>query len=157
MEAECRQFLAAPVLKIVGKMTFPKNLNTQWLYKLAFILHVSCHVLNARRLHRGNPMNAPLPLDLISRNITVMEPEQDIVALLQAGGMPLAKMVQHAEQLQSDGHSVAASNLYALWLTHHEDPRKHLVWFNHGSLLQQMGQLAQAQYGPDGASHCRLG
>ena len=127
-------------------MTFPKNLNTQWLYKLAFILHVSCHVSNARRLHRGNPMNAPLTLDLISRNITVMEPEQDIVALLQAGGMPLAKMVQHAEQLQSDGHSVAASNLYALWLTHHEDPRKHLVWFNHGSLLQQMGQLAQAQY-----------
>ncbi len=32
MEAECRQFLAALVLEIVEKMTFPANLNTQWLH-----------------------------------------------------------------------------------------------------------------------------
>jgi predicted O-linked N-acetylglucosamine transferase (SPINDLY family) len=74
-----------------------------------------------------------------------MVTELDIVALARSGGMALAAMVSHAEQLQRDGHAQAASNLYALWLAHHEDPRKHLVWFNHGSLLQQLGQSAQAQ------------
>ncbi|MEK7344194.1 MAG: tetratricopeptide repeat protein [Pseudomonadota bacterium] len=59
--------------------------------------------------------------------------------------MALSVMVSHAEQLQRDGHAQAASNLYALWLAHHDDPRKHLVWFNHGSLLQQLGHLDQAQ------------
>lgn len=93
----------------------------------------------------GNSMNAPLPMNLIPTNIAAMDTELDIVALARSGGMALAAMVSHAEQLQSDGHAQAASNLYALWLAHHEDPRKHLVWFNHGSLLQQLGQSAQAQ------------
>lgn len=74
-----------------------------------------------------------------------MKTEQDIVEVLRSGGMPLSKMVQHAEQLQSEGHLLAASNLYGLWLAHHEDPRKYLVWFNHGSLLQQLGQLDAAK------------
>lgn len=90
-------------------------------------------------------MNAPLPKDLIPTNIAAMDTELDIVALARSGGMALAAMVSHAEQLQRDGHAQAASNLYALWLAHHEDPRKHLVLFNHGSLLQQLGQSAQAQ------------
>ena len=90
-------------------------------------------------------MNAPLPMNLISTNIAATDTELDIVALARSGGMALAAMVSHAEQLQRDGHAQAASNLYALWLAHHEDPRKHLVWFNHGSLLQQLGQSAQAQ------------
>jgi predicted O-linked N-acetylglucosamine transferase (SPINDLY family) len=93
----------------------------------------------------GNRMNAPLPMNLIPTNIAAMDTELDIVALARSGGMALAAMVSHAEQLQRDGHAQAASNLYALWLAHHEDPRKHLVWFNHGSLLQQLGQSAQAQ------------
>jgi predicted O-linked N-acetylglucosamine transferase (SPINDLY family) len=93
----------------------------------------------------GNRMNAPLPMNLIPTNIAAMDTELDIVALARSGGMALAAMVSHAEQLQRDGHAQAASNLYALWLAHHEDPRKHLVWFNHGSLLQQLGQAAQAQ------------
>jgi predicted O-linked N-acetylglucosamine transferase (SPINDLY family) len=93
----------------------------------------------------GNRMNAPLPMNLISTNIAATDTELDIVALARSGGMALAAMVSHAEQLQRDGHAQAASNLYALWLAHHEDPRKHLVWFNHGSLLQQLGQSAQAQ------------
>lgn len=90
-------------------------------------------------------MNAPLPMNLIPTNIAAMDTELDIVALARSGCMSLAAMVSHAEQLQRDGHAQAASNLYALWLAHHEDPRKHLVWFNHGSLLQQLGQSAQAQ------------
>lgn len=90
-------------------------------------------------------MNAPLPYDLIPSNIPSMDTEPDIVALVRSGGMALSVMVSHAEQLQRDGHAQAASNLYALWLPHHEDPRKHLVWFNHGSLLQQLGQLELAQ------------
>lgn len=90
-------------------------------------------------------MNAPLPMNLIPTNIAAMDTELDIVALARSGGMALAAMVSHAEQLQRDGHAQAASNLYALWLAHHEDPRKHLVWFNHGSLLQQLGQSVQAQ------------
>ncbi len=94
---------------------------------------------------KGNRMNAPLPLNLIPHTMEPMSKELDIVALARSGGMPLATMVSHAEQLQRDGHAQAASNLYALWLAHHEDPRKHLVWFNHGSLLQQLGQSAQAQ------------
>jgi predicted O-linked N-acetylglucosamine transferase (SPINDLY family) len=93
----------------------------------------------------GNRMNAPLPMNLIPTSIAPMVTELDIVALARSGGMALAAMVSHAEQLQRDGHAQAASNLYALWLAHHEDPRKHLVWFNHGSLLQQLGQSAQAQ------------
>lgn len=90
-------------------------------------------------------MNAPLPYNLIPNNMASQDSEMDIVALARSGGMALATMVGHAEQLQRDGHAQAASNLYALWLAHHEDPRKHLVWFNHGSLLQQLGQLDQAQ------------
>lgn len=90
-------------------------------------------------------MNAPLPINLIQTNIAAKDTEMDIVALARSGTMALAAMVSHAEQLQRDGHAQAASNLYALWLAHHEDPRKHLVWFNHGSLLQQLGQLPQAQ------------
>lgn len=90
-------------------------------------------------------MNAPLPLNLLPVNMPAMTPEIDIVATVRAGKMPLSLMVQHAEQLQRDGHNQAASNLYALWLAHNQDPRKHLVWFNHGSLLQQLGQLPQAQ------------
>ncbi len=90
-------------------------------------------------------MNAPLPINLIPTNIASKDAEMDIVALARSGTMALAAMVSHAEQLQRDGHAQAASNLYALWLAHHEDPRKHLVWFNHGSLLQQLGQLPQAQ------------
>lgn len=90
-------------------------------------------------------MNAPLPINLIPHSVAPMDTELDIVALARSGGMALAAMVSHAEQLQRDGHAQAASNLYALWLAHHEDPRKHLVWFNHGSLLQQLGQLTQAQ------------
>ena len=90
-------------------------------------------------------MNAPLPYNLIPNNLASKDSEMDIVALARSGGMALATMVGHAEQLQRDGHAQAASNLYALWLAHHEDPRKHLVWFNHGSLLQQLGQLDQAQ------------
>jgi len=90
-------------------------------------------------------MNAPLPMNLIPTNNAAIDTELDIVALARSGGMALAAMVSHAEQLQRDGHAQAASNLYALWLAHHEDPRKHLVWFNHGSLLQQLGQSAHAQ------------
>lgn len=90
-------------------------------------------------------MNAPLPNHLMVSNMSPMESGHDIVALAKSGNMPLGLMVQHAEQLQRGGHLQAASNLYALWLAHHEDPRKHLVWFNHGSLLQHMGQLVQAQ------------
>ncbi len=90
-------------------------------------------------------MNAPLPLNLMPLNMQTLQPETDILATLRGGDMPLHLMVQHAEQLQKDGHAQAASNLYALWLAHHDDPRKHLIWFNHGSLLQQLGQLAQAQ------------
>lgn len=90
-------------------------------------------------------MNAPLPIHLIAPSMAPVNPELDIVALARSGDMALSTMVSHAEQLQRDGHAQAASNLYALWLAHHEDPRKHLVWFNHGSLLQQLGQSAQAQ------------
>ncbi len=90
-------------------------------------------------------MNAPLPIHLIAPSMDPVNTEFDIVALARSGGMALSAMVSHAEQLQRDGHAQAASNLYALWLAHHEDPRKHLVWFNHGSLLQQLGQSAQAQ------------
>lgn len=90
-------------------------------------------------------MNAPLPINLIPHSVAPMDTELDIVALARSGTMALAAMVSHAEQLQRDGHAQAASNLYALWLAHHEDTRKHLVWFNHGSLLQQLGQLPQAQ------------
>lgn len=90
-------------------------------------------------------MNAPLPLSLITGNMSPMQADQDILDTLRKGEMPLSSLVQHAEQLQTQGHAQAASNLYALWLAHHQDPRQHLVWFNHGSLLQQLGQLPQAQ------------
>ena len=66
-------------------------------------------------------MNAPLPMNLIPTNIAAMDTELDIVALARSGGMALAAMVSHAEQLQRDGHAQAASNLYGLWLAHHED------------------------------------
>ena len=90
-------------------------------------------------------MNAPMPHPLISKPLQLPEPELDIVALVRRGDMPVSMLVTQAEQLQRDGHAQAASNLYALWLAHHQDPRKHLVWFNHGSLLQQLGHLPAAQ------------
>lgn len=93
-------------------------------------------------------MNAPVPSSVLLQAQTAHDtpaPERDLVAYVRQGQMPVSELVQHAEQLQQGGHLQAASNLYALWLAHHEDHRKHLIWFNHGSLLQQLGQLPQAQ------------
>lgn len=86
-------------------------------------------------------MPAPMPAHA--------EPEQaqtpDLIAWVQSGQMPLADAVAHADALHAQGHSQAAVNLYGLWLAHSQDPRKHLVFFNLGSLLQNLGQLASAQ------------
>ncbi len=93
-------------------------------------------------------MNAPVPSSVLLQAQTAQDtpaPERDLVAYVRQGQMPVSELVQHAEQLQQSGHLQAASHLYALWLAHHEDHRKHLIWFNHGSLLQQLGQLPQAQ------------
>jgi len=93
-------------------------------------------------------MNAPVPSSVLLEARAAHDtpaPEGDLVAYVRQGQMPVSELVQHAEQLQQSGHLQAASNLYALWLAHHQDPRKHLIWFNHGSLLQQLGALPQAQ------------
>lgn len=93
-------------------------------------------------------MNASVPSSVLLQAQTAQDtpaPERDLVAYVRQGQMPVSELVQHAEQLQQSGHLQAASNLYALWLAHHADHRKHLIWFNHGSLLQQLGQLPQAQ------------
>lgn len=93
-------------------------------------------------------MNAPVPSSVLLQAQTAQDtpaPERDLVAYVRQGQMPVSELVQHAEQLQQGGHLQAASNLYALWLAHHKDHRKYLIWFNHGSLLQQLGQLPQAQ------------
>mgnify|MGYP000042833546 FL=1 len=93
-------------------------------------------------------MNASVPSSVLLQAQTAQDtpaPERDLVAYVRQGQMPVSELVQHAEQLQQSGHLQAASHLYALWLAHHADHRKHLIWFNHGSLLQQLGQLPQAQ------------
>lgn len=93
-------------------------------------------------------MNAPVPSSVLLEARAAHDtpaPEGDLLAYVRQGQMPVSELVQHAEQLQQSGHLQAASNLYALWLAHHQDPRKHLIWFNHGSLLQQLGALPQAQ------------
>jgi len=69
----------------------------------------------------------------------------DLIAWVQSGRMTLAEVVEHADALHAQGHSKAAVNLYGLWLASTEEPRKHLVFFNLGSLLQNLGDLGGAQ------------
>ena len=69
----------------------------------------------------------------------------DLIAWVQSGRMSLAEVVEHADALHAQGHSKAAVNLYGLWLANTEEPRKHLVFFNLGSLLQNLGDLGGAQ------------
>lgn len=71
--------------------------------------------------------------------------QPDLIAWVQSGRMSLAEVVEHADALHAQGHSKAAVNLYGLWLASTEDPRKHLVFFNLGSLLQNLGDLSGAQ------------
>ena len=92
-------------------------------------------------------MNARIDALMPVHMPTDLEPAQqpDLIAWVQTGQMPMAEVVAHADALHAQGHSQAAVNLYGLWLASSEDPRKHLVFFNLGSLLQNLGQLASAQ------------
>jgi predicted O-linked N-acetylglucosamine transferase (SPINDLY family) len=92
-------------------------------------------------------MNARIEALMIQKNSNDDggEPEPDLIAWVKSGKMSLAQAVEHADALQGQGHAKAASNLYGLWLAHTDDPRKHLVFFNLGSLLQNQEDLAGAQ------------
>lgn len=88
-------------------------------------------------------INALMPSN---ESVHTTEPrELDLIAWVQSGQMGLTQVVEHADALQAQGHATAAKNLYGLWLAHTDDPRKHLVFFNLGSLLQNQGDLAGAQ------------
>ncbi len=88
-------------------------------------------------------MNAPLPHPLI----VLQDPnaQDDVFGMVRSGQMAASMLIQCAEQFQSAGHLQEASELYALWLAHHEDPLQHILLFNHGSILQQIGSLTLAQ------------
>jgi len=91
--------------------------------------------MNARidaLMHNPSPETAP-------------SQQPDLIAWVQSGRMSLAEVVEHADALHAQGHSKAAVNLYGLWLASTDDPRKHLVFFNLGSLLQNLGDLSGAQ------------
>lgn len=90
-------------------------------------------------------MNARIDVLMPAQAVPEQAPAPVLIAWVQSGLMPVGEAVAHADALHAQGHSQAAINLYGLWLAHTEDPRKHLVFFNLGSLLQNMGQLANAQ------------
>ena len=92
-------------------------------------------------------IDALMPANMPAKMPADGPPEQttDLIAWVQSGHMALADVVAHADALHAQGHSQAAVNLYGLWLAHTEDPRKHLVLFNLGSLLQNLGELPGAQ------------
>ena len=92
-------------------------------------------------------MNARIDALMPAQMSPALAPAQelDLIAWVQSGQMPLAEVVGHADALYAQGHKQAAINLYALWVASSEDPRKHLVYFNLGSMLQNHGQLANAQ------------
>jgi predicted O-linked N-acetylglucosamine transferase (SPINDLY family) len=71
-------------------------------------------------------------------------PALDITQWAREGRMPLADLMAYADQLQSQGHLQAACNLYGLWLGASQDPRRHVAYFNYGTLLQSNGQSEQA-------------
>ena len=68
----------------------------------------------------------------------------DLGQIAQDGLMPLGDLLTYVDQLQSMGHVQAACNLYGLWLEGSKDPRRHMVYFNYGALLQSAGQTEQA-------------
>lgn len=68
----------------------------------------------------------------------------DLAHLARQGLMPLSDLLAYAEQLQALGHLQEACNLYALWLEGSTDPRRHLVFFNFGTLLQSLGHSERA-------------
>jgi predicted O-linked N-acetylglucosamine transferase (SPINDLY family) len=87
-------------------------------------------------------------VDLIP-NTVAQEPTQaaeapDLAQLAREGRMPLVNLMAYVEQLSTEGHVQAACNLYSLWLAGSSDPRRHLVYFNFGALLQSQGQTVEA-------------
>ncbi len=85
----------------------------------------------------------------LNPNTVAQEPTQaaeapDLAQLAREGRMPLVNLMAYVEQLSTEGHVQAACNLYSLWLAGSSDPRRHLVYFNFGALLQSQGQTAEA-------------
>jgi hypothetical protein len=71
-------------------------------------------------------MNARIdPMTVMPELVTLENKadESDVLVQVVQGKMTLGTLVQHAEQLQSSGHLVAASNLYKLWIKHTEDDK----------------------------------
>lgn len=68
----------------------------------------------------------------------------DLAQLAREGRMPLVNLMTYVDQLVAQGHVIAACNLYSLWLAGSTDPRRHLVYFNFGALLQSQGQTLDA-------------
>lgn len=64
--------------------------------------------------------------------------------LARRAGMSLAQLFEYAEQLQLSGQQDWVLQLYEAWLTHTQDPNKHMALFNQGSLLQSLGQTEKA-------------
>lgn len=93
-------------------------------------------------------MNARIdPMTVMPELVTLENKadESDVLVQVVQGKMTLGTLVQHAEQLQSSGHLVAASNLYKLWIKHTEDDKKHFAFFNLGSLMQTLSDLGEAR------------
>lgn len=63
----------------------------------------------------------------------------------QTSHLRLDELIQHTQALQEAGRFQEALNLYEAWLSTADAPNKYVALFNCGSLLQTMGQLAQAE------------
>lgn len=60
------------------------------------------------------------------------------------GQRPLAEIVELAQQLQERGDVAAADRVYTDWLASGHRPGRHIALFNHGAILQAIGQNGRA-------------
>jgi predicted O-linked N-acetylglucosamine transferase (SPINDLY family) len=69
-------------------------------------------------------------------------------ALLNAarsGRMPVPQLLERAQALQTAGQAAIAAELYQTWLAHTFSPLRHVVCFNAGTVLSNLGRTEEAE------------
>ena len=63
----------------------------------------------------------------------------------RSGRMPVPQLLERAAALQSGGQAATAAELYQTWLTHTHSPLRHVVCFNAGTVLSNLGRTDEAE------------
>ena len=88
-----------------------------------------------------NIMNARNPMAITMKDKKI----NDLITQAKTGEMGLDKLFTAAEELQQASDINGALSLYETWVTHTQNPNKHMALFNYGSLLQSTGNSNGAE------------